>query len=292
MERTQHHSKLTNSSRLSHMGIKASASDFIGRFREIVSDPLNLAIRRDPRAGFVEGNNVYLHNGLKVAISGSCAYYGEFSSILSINRGVHEPLEEFVFQEILHHLPAAPLMIELGSYWGHYSMWLKKNYPQASVYLVEAEPQNLDVGKHNFQLNGFSGEFIQAFVGSGQFEIDKYLAEKSIDKIDILHSDIQGYELEMLEGCSSSLSYKKIDYLFISTHSQQLHLDVIEQIENHGYRIEISSDFDYDTTSFDGFVFASNPLIEPIFKELVLMGRVQIEEALPESLVAYLSAII
>jgi hypothetical protein len=39
-----------------------------------------------------------------------------------LNRGVHEPLEEFVFQEVLKRLPEACAMIELGAYWGHYSM--------------------------------------------------------------------------------------------------------------------------------------------------------------------------
>jgi hypothetical protein len=32
------------------MGTKAEDGDFIGRLREIVSDPLNLLIRRDARA--------------------------------------------------------------------------------------------------------------------------------------------------------------------------------------------------------------------------------------------------
>lgn len=275
------------------MRVKAVSSDVIGRFREIVSDPLNLAIRRDPRAGFIDEGYVYLHNGLKVSASGDYAYYGQFSLILSINRGVHEPLEEFVFQEVLKHLPNSPTMLELGAYWGHYSMWLKKVYPDAEVHLVEPELQNLKVGKHNFEVNGFTGQFIQAFVGKGHFEVDQYLAEKGIQKLDILHSDIQGYELEMLEGCRSSLANQKIDYVFISTHSQQLHLEVVEQLINFNYRVEASSDFDFCTTSFDGFVLASSPSVEPVFQgEFVPMGRVDIEAAQPEELVYYLANIV
>ncbi len=274
------------------MGQKASSTDFMGRFREIVSDPLNLAIRRDPRAGFIEGNYVYLHNGLQVAISGSYSYYGEFSLILAINRGVHEPLEEFVFQEVLNHLQTSPVMLELGAYWGHYSMWLQMTYPHSQVYLVEPDLNNLNVGKHNFEVNGFTGEFIQAFVGNNQFEVDNFLAERGMEKIDILHCDIQGYEVEMLENCSNSLANKTIDYLFISTHSQQLHLETIERLENFDYRIEVSSDFDCGTTSFDGFVFASSPSTDPVFREFVPMTRVQIEEAEPELLVYYLANIV
>ena len=108
-----------------NMQTKARWNDFPGRFREILSDPLNLLIRRVPHAGLVDGNLVYLHNGLHVPWAGPNAYYGRFSLIFVLNRGVHEPLEEFVFQEVIDRLPSAPRMLELGAYWGHYSMWLK-----------------------------------------------------------------------------------------------------------------------------------------------------------------------
>jgi hypothetical protein len=271
-----------------HIPPKAKDTDFLGRFREIVSDPLNLAIHRDPRAGFVHGDFVYLHNGLMVPILGPYAYYGQFSSILVINRGVHEPLEEFVFQEVIKRLATAPLMLELGAYWGHYSMWLKLAHPEANVYLVEPELQNLNAGKHNFETNGFTGEFIQAFVGKEHFGVDKYLAETGIQKVSILHSDVQGYELQMLEDCTKSLLARTIDYLFISTHSQQLHLDIVRLLESYNYRVEVSSDFDYGTTSCDGFIFASSPLVEAIFKEFVPISRVDITESHPDFLVDYL----
>lgn len=271
---------------------KAGVNDLVGRFREIVSDPLNLAIRRDPRAGFVEDGYIYLHNGLKVPFSGPHAYYGEFSSILSINRGVHEPLEEFVFQETLNRLPASPLMLELGAYWGHYSMWLKMIFPKAQVCLVEPELENLNAGRHNFKVNGLIGEFMQAFVGLNQFEVDNYLTGRGLSKINIVHADVQGYELEMLDGCSNSLTDKIIDYLFISTHSQQLHMDVIERLESLNYRVEVSSDFDHGTTSFDGFIFASSPAVEPVFKGFNPMSRVQIAEAPPALMVDYLSEVV
>lgn len=56
-------------------------------------------------AGQVEEGLVYLHNGHRVPVAGKYAYYDDFSNILVINRGVHEPLEEFCFQEILKRLP-------------------------------------------------------------------------------------------------------------------------------------------------------------------------------------------
>ena len=52
---------------------KASSEDFLGRFREIVSDPINLLIERVPDAGVVEGGLVQLHNGNRVPFSGQGA---------------------------------------------------------------------------------------------------------------------------------------------------------------------------------------------------------------------------
>jgi len=267
---------------------KANDGDFLGRFREIISDPLNLIIQRDPRAGFVDGDLVYLHNGLRVPIAGPYAYYANFSAILVINRGVHEPIEEFVFQEVIKRLPTSPLMLELGAYWGHYSMWLKAAHPDSTAILVEPELQNFHAGKHNFELNGFTGEFINAFVGKDHFGVDRYLAETGIQKVTILHSDIQGYEVEMIEDCAKSLASRIVDYIFVSTHSQELHLEVIRLLESFDYRIEVSSDFDHGTTSCDGFIFASSPSIDRIFNEFIPMSRVEITEMPPDYQVDYL----
>lgn len=255
------------------MSLKAASADFLGRFREVISDPLNLLIERVPMAGFVEGDQVYLHNGLRVPVAGPGAYYGPFSQLLVINRGVHEPLEEFVFQEVLKRLPESPSMIELGAYWGHYSMWLKKVRPSGEVVLVEPDPGCLKAGQDNFARNGFKGEFIHAFVGTGKFEIDGFFRNRKIKQLDILHTDIQGFELEMLQGARDVLTRQRVRYLFVSTHSQQIHQDVVGQFKNLGYRVEISSDFDVQTTSYDGFVFASSPGTDAVFGDVAILGR-------------------
>ncbi|MHC2618751.1 hypothetical protein ACVIW2_000783 [Bradyrhizobium huanghuaihaiense] len=257
-------------------GPKAKPEDLFGRFREIVSDPLNLLIERVPMAGHVEGDQVYLHNGLKVPGIGPGAYYGPFSSVLMINRGVHEPLEEYVFQELLKRLGETPAMIELGAYWGHYSMWLKKVRPKAEVILVEPDPACLKTGQDNFARNGLKGEFIKAFVGNGKFEVDAFFRDRKIKHIDILHADIQAFEVEMLQGAESVLTKRRVDYLFIATHSQALHREVVDRLKAQGYRVEISSDFEGQSTSFDGFVFASSPEVAALFGEIEVMGRPEI----------------
>jgi hypothetical protein len=255
---------------------KAKNEDFVGRFREIISDPLNILIERVPQAGLVEGNEVYLHNGNRVPVSGEQAYYGPFSSLLVLNRGVHEPLEEFVFQELLKHLPTSPTMIELGAYWAHYSMWLKRVRPQATVIMVEPDGKNLAAGHANFVRNGFEGEFIHAAVSRAEWQLDKFFAARSLSHLDVLHVDIQGGENELLEGGQQTLANSLIDYLCISTHSQALHRDVGKELTRFGYRIEISSDVDSDTTSYDGLLFAASRDAKPIFSNFKHCGRTTI----------------
>jgi len=264
---------------------KAEAADYLGRFREIVSDPLNILIKRHPLAGTVDDNHVYLHNGHKVPLSGPYAYYGDFSNIFVINRGIHEPLEEYVFQELLNVLPKEAVMLELGAYWGHYSMWLQKTHPESIVFLVEPDESRMQAGLYNFKQHGYKGEFIQAFVGKEHFEVDAFIRTKELKKINLLHADIQGYEIEMLSGCSNSLDKKLIDHIFVSTHSQELHYDVVKTLNSFEYRIEVSSDFDSQTTSFDGFIFATSPLISPVFNNFSSFGREEIIGSQPIDLV-------
>jgi predicted O-methyltransferase YrrM len=269
---------------------KAVPSDYLGRFREIVSDPLNLLIRRHPSAGVVEDGLVSLHNGLKVPIQGKGAYYGDFSNILIVNRGVHEPLEEYVFQRLLETLPRAPRMLELGAYWGHYSMWLKSVLPQGEVVLVEPGQMNIAAGKANFVLNGLEGEFIQASVGRGAFEVDAFLQERGIERLDVLHADIQGAELEMLDGAGQSLRNGVVRRVLVSTHSQKLHNRCAQALESAGFRVEVSSDFDHETTSCDGLLFASRREDPPVLSGFQPMGREEICSSSPERLMDHLLA--
>jgi len=274
------------------MTAKAVPNDYFGRFREIVSDPLNLLIERVPKAGMVENGLVYLQNGHRVPVAGTGSYYGEFSAILVINRGVHEPLEEYVFQEVLKLAPPAPVMLELGAYWGHYSMWLKKTRPAARVIMVEPEAQNLAAGKSNFALNALQGEFLQGFVGTGAFEVDRFMADKHLEHLDILHSDIQGFEVEMLDGAKATLEKHRAGYVFVSTHSQELHQQVLARLRALGYRVEVSSDFEHETTSFDGLVFASSPNLPAVFNDFTAFGREQICQRAALQRLDYLSSVV
>jgi hypothetical protein len=260
---------------------KADPLDYIGRYREVISDPINILINRVRNAGYVnEDNTITLHNGNKVVFAGELSYYDDYSNILILNRGVHEPLEEFCFQEVLRQIKQDyPVIIELGSYWAHYSMWFLQRFSNGIAYLVEPDIKNLNCGINNFKINNYSGTFINEGIGKGYLSVDSIIKKYNIDNVSILHCDIQGYEMEMLEECSISLRSQAIDYLFISTHNQEIHESAVDALKFFNYRIEVSSDFDFHTTSYDGFILASSPKAKQIFNNFNPLGRLEILQA-------------
>jgi hypothetical protein len=214
-----------------------------------------------------------MHNGIKI-ISGS--YYGEgMRLLLKRNHGVHEPQEERVFMEVLKHMPEDALMVELGAYWGFYSMWFHKEVQNPTCYLIEPVMGGLRYGQRNFAMNDMVGKFVQAYVGASTSEagegipvvcIDDFAAEHGIKQIHILHADIQGAELDMLLGARRSLEASLVDYLIISTHTNELHTHCLSFLVEHGYAI-ISEANTSQSYSVDGVIVARRadmPGLDPI----------------------------
>jgi hypothetical protein len=231
------------------------------RIDDVVSCPDNTLIPRCDEAGRLEGSIITMHNGVKVHAGG---YYGAgILNMLMENRGVHEPQEERVFEEIIRTLPSDCCMLELGSYWGFYSLSLLRVRPQAKCYLVEPDPFNMLSGKLNFRLNKRKAVFRESLIGEKPSKnprtstVDSLCEEFGIEHLDILHADIQGYELSMLKGAQSMLEKNAIDFVFISTHSQELHADCSESLVDGGYRILCAADLEA-TFSYDGLIVAAS----------------------------------
>jgi hypothetical protein len=157
-------------------------------------------------------------------------------------------------------------MIELGSYWAYYSLWFSKAIPDARNYLVEPDPERLNMGKLNFALNDAKGTFFHGYVGecnddagnsqdAAHLFVDSFLEDNNIDHVNILHSDIQGSEYSMLQSAIQSIQAKKIDYFFVSTHSQQLHTNCIDFLESHDYVI-LAEHSPRESFSVDGLIAA------------------------------------
>lgn len=234
------------------------------RIQHVLSSPDNDFIPRVDKAGQIKSGRQLMHNGLQIYLG---SYYGpEYSKMMLQSRGVHEPQEERVFQEALKTIPPNACMIEMGAFWSFYSMWFQKEVPGAVNYMIEPDEFNMGQGKRNFKLNGMKGTFIQAFVGEASASnhlgsticIDDLVQEKNIPFVHMLHSDIQGFEYDMLQGARKSFNEKKIGYVFISTHSNELHRQCVEFLHQYGAVILASANLD-ESYSEDGLIAARMP---------------------------------
>lgn len=211
-----------------------------------------------------------MHNGLKILKD---CYYGSWmTTLIQILQGHHEPQEEKAFYEVLKYLPSNAVMIELGSYWGFYSMWFQKEIIGAKNFLIEPDPKNIEIGKLNFACNNMQGNFTHAMVGEKSINeavfidwnynkhiipaicIDDFTLERNIEFIHILHSDIQGAEVGMLKGCSRLIAEKRIGYFFISTH-RGVHETCLTLLKDAGLEILVSITRE-ESFSADGIIVA------------------------------------
>ncbi len=231
------------------------------RIDTVVASEDNARITRVTDAGKVFPEYQLLANGLKITL-GSYYDYGN-THLLIANRGVHEPQEEYAFEQVIRALGPGATMMELGSYWAFYSMWFAKTIPAARCIMVEPDPHKMNFGKLNFKLNGLSGSFEPGFMDETTdlnrrtpvYSVDYLLEKHHVAHLQILHSDIQGYEVAMLKGARNALQRKAIDYFFISTHSNTLHAECLDLLKEAGYRIVCEANLDA-TYSVDGLIVA------------------------------------
>ena len=175
--------------------------------------------------------------------------------------------------EVLKCLPSGSTMLEFGSYWAFYSMWFYSEVADARCFCVEPDSRNIQMGKDNFALN--FGDllprvaFEQAFAGQADaiaspdkeiptVSVDGFLSKHGILQLAILHADTQGHELDVLLGATNSLAAAAIDYVFLSTHTNELHRLCLAELRKHRYRILADVDL-LETYSLDGLIVGQSP---------------------------------
>jgi len=234
------------------------------RIRDVLACPDNERLPRDPQAGQLVDGKFIMHNGIPILPHSYYSAEVRVQQMLEATKGVHEPQEEVIFQEVLPHLPRGATMLELGSNWGFYSLWFAREVPEAVNYLVEPDANYLENGRRNFALNQKEAIFEQAYAGgkTGTAEdgvaiiaLDPFCEKHGIEHLHLLHADIQGAEVEMLQGAEALFNRQAIDYLFVSTHDNEKHRACLDHLRARGYRILSEADLDA-TYSFDGIIAA------------------------------------
>jgi hypothetical protein len=258
--------------------LRDTARLWVGRIADARACPDNADIPRVPDAGCIVDGDIIMHNGLRVA-------YGTYGTddtkhlmrLLEENGGVHEPQEEKIFQQVLPLMPPGAAMLELGAYWGFYSLWFTSRVEKARCFLVEPVWANLNAGRLNFVLNGSRATFINGFVGARYrrqvfqapvFTVDWLMRKHRLEKVHLLHSDVQGFERQMLDGAEQGVREGRIDWIFISTHSDQLHHDCRSWLVERDWTVVADANSE-ETHSVDGLLVAHRlglevPPLQPI----------------------------
>ncbi len=234
------------------------------RIQDVCQCPDNAALPRVPDAGKIVCGHLVMHNGIKVHPLSYDGY--PMLKLLMANRGAHEPQVEKAFQAVLQALDSQPkTCVELGANWSFYSLWFLQRFPTARCLMVEPRPGNLLSGKRNFALNQRHGTFVQSFIGAADnpaehtLTLDSLCATQNIGFVDLLHADIQGSELHMLYGAKRLLKQNRIGYIFIGTHSPQLHQDCENFLtQEFGFSTVASADCS-ETYSVDGILVMKAP---------------------------------
>ena len=166
-------------------------------------------------------------------------------------------------------------MMELGSYWAFYSTWFLTHVKNGQAILVEPLPENIVVSLATLSLNhciasvelGTVGErpteFESIYLGGSQtpnyvvplMNVDELMEAHSVEHLYILHSDIQGAELKMLDGAARALENQRIDYVVISTHSNEIYEACLEKLAAFNYHIMAEHDT-FESYTYDGLIVA------------------------------------
>ena len=144
---------------------------------------------------------------------------------------------------------AAPLVIDVGGHIGDSVALFKETFPSCIIHSFEPSPESFQklrrnsasysqvfrwnyalgatIGKKTLLQNESSG--MSSFLQLGEFgwgsiekestvdvtTLDSFLAENGIEQVDIMKSDTQGYELEVLKGAEQALRGNRIGMIYL-----------------------------------------------------------------------------
>ena len=180
---------------------------------------------------------------------------------------VHESEEEDLFVGLVRKIPRDGVFVDIGSAIGYYLLLAARLRPDLDVHGVEPLEIHRQRFLENVTLNGRAAadftlheEAISSADGVAPFLDDGYgsaiprrtraptgkaiptitldhLVERIRGRVDLCQMDVQGHEIEVLEGGAESLRTGSISIFLIGTHGRRLHRGCIRRLTEDGYRI-------------------------------------------------------
>jgi FkbM family methyltransferase len=176
----------------------------------------------------------------------------------------------------LRALPWEGVIVDIGSNIGLAAAWFARHNPGRAIYCFEPLEANVELIERNCP----SANVKQVAVGARQGKIklrvdrdnvmassipcqwetqemefdvislDEFASVKGLEKVALIKIDVEGMEVEILQGCQEIL--KKTQQVVMETHSHSLHDETIKYLQRAGFGIG-SEQF----TGTTGLVFAS-----------------------------------
>jgi FkbM family methyltransferase len=174
--------------------------------------------------------------------------------------------EPYKTESFLKHFTKGSTFYDIGAHIGYFSAMASSiNDGTGHVYSFEPRPDNARFFRKHMELNGFTNVTLREVAvsvldGEALFNadtgtatghlsidgnirvkvicIDKMYEEGILPKPDFIKIDVEGGEIQVLQGCDKVISTCK-PTLLIATHGPETHAFVTSFLNNHHYRYEI-----------------------------------------------------
>ena len=139
-----------------------------------------------------------------------------------------------LIHDIAQEVYDPPVMLELGAAKGEYSTYFNQELPSSTNICVEIRDSQADYIRGSLPgsivYSGYCGtrkhlgEALEVDNNTGltptRINLKDIFAENNIKHVNVLHMDIQGSEISILEELLNDNLLHKIEYLLISTHGR------------------------------------------------------------------------
>ena len=85
--------------------------------------------------------------------------------------------------------------------------------------------------------------------------VDDFVRAEGIAHVHLLHADIQGQEVAMLRGATFLFTNQSVDWVFVSTHSENLHAACLALLDEYAYPV-VAAVRPSESYSEDGVIVA------------------------------------